>query len=156
MAAKTYTHKEALARIEELELKIKDLKKTIKELEQRPVAGRKKHDDAWQEKYDLFVKLYEDGYSIVDIVDETDISRRTLYRYKEYYDSINVKKPLVKKAPAKKMPEKKAPAKKVQAKPVKATKKEAIKKEVKKVTKKSAVKPVKKVTTKKPVAKKKK
>ena len=38
--------------------------------------------------YNDFVALYEDGLTIMDIVDRGDISRRTAYRYKAYYDGL--------------------------------------------------------------------
>ena len=38
--------------------------------------------------YNDFVALYEDGLTIMEIVDQGAISRRTAYRYKAYYDGL--------------------------------------------------------------------
>ena len=51
----------------------------------RTPAGRKKHDEAWMTSYNDFVVKYESGMTIMEIVGEGKISRRTAYRYKAYY-----------------------------------------------------------------------
>ena len=86
---------EALIRIEELEKENKDFKtqneNLLKELEvcrAKKVGGRKKHDATWMRSYNDFVLKYEKGMSIMEIVAEGNISRRTAYRYKAYYDEI--------------------------------------------------------------------
>jgi ACT domain-containing protein len=38
--------------------------------------------------YNDFVVKYEGGMAIMEIVAEGDISRRTAYRYKAYYDEL--------------------------------------------------------------------
>ena len=38
--------------------------------------------------YNDFVVKYEGGMTIMEIVAESDISRRTAYRYKAYYDKL--------------------------------------------------------------------
>jgi len=38
--------------------------------------------------YNDFAVKYESGMSIMEIVAKSDISRRTAYRYKTYYDSL--------------------------------------------------------------------
>ncbi len=53
----------------------------------RKVSGRKKYDEAWMTSYNDFVVKYESGMSIMEIVNEGEISRRTAYRYKAYYDA---------------------------------------------------------------------
>ena len=35
-----------------------------------------------------FVVKYESGMTIMEIVNQSDISRRTAYRYKSYYDEL--------------------------------------------------------------------
>ena len=43
------------------------------------------------EKYNDFVMPYEEGKTIIEIVEVCDFSRRTAYRYKEYYYKLNKK-----------------------------------------------------------------
>lgn len=38
--------------------------------------------------YNNFVVKYEKGMSIMEIVSNSEISRRTAYRYKAYYDEM--------------------------------------------------------------------
>lgn len=81
--------KEALIRIEELEKENEKLKNEIETLKSRNYGGRKKHNDAWMASYMDFAAKYEAGMTIMEIVNEGTISRRTAYRYKAYYDSLN-------------------------------------------------------------------
>lgn len=97
------TFNQALARIEELEKKQQELEKEKKELKQenqelrrklehyenRRSGGRHKHDEKWQASYRDFVLNYESGMSIMEIVDLGEISRRTAYRYKAYYERMD-------------------------------------------------------------------
>lgn len=83
---------DALRRISELESICEEQRSRIEELENRKIAGRKIHDSGWQANYDIFVPLYESGESIPTIVEKTGISRRTVYRYKAYYDNLVKKK----------------------------------------------------------------
>lgn len=85
---KTYTLQEALARIDELESEIARLNQLLEKYEDRIPAGRKKHDAKWSACYDQFVTLYEAGDPIKVIIEKTNFSRRTVYRYKEYYDRL--------------------------------------------------------------------
>ena len=41
--------------------------------------------------YNDFAVKYEGGMSIMEIVNQGAISRRTAYRYKAYYDEVNKK-----------------------------------------------------------------
>ena len=52
------------------------------------LAGRPKHDAKWTESYNDFVIQFENGKTIMEIVEEGKISRRTAYRYKAYYDEL--------------------------------------------------------------------
>lgn len=79
---------DAILRIKELETICAEQKARIEELENRKIAGRRIHDSGWQANYDLFLPLYENGESIPAIVEKTGISRRTVYRYKAYYDKL--------------------------------------------------------------------
>ena len=82
------TLEDALIVIKELEQQIADLKSENEQLRNRNLGGRKKHDDAWQASYNDFVVKYENGMSIMEIVAEGDISRRTAYRYLAYYREL--------------------------------------------------------------------
>ncbi len=82
------TLEEALARIEKLEKEIEELKEKLSAYENKKPAGRKTHNEAWSEAYNDFVVKFEDGMSIAEIVETGNISRRTAYRYKKYYDLL--------------------------------------------------------------------
>jgi len=82
------TLEEALIRIDELEKENEKLMSEIECLKARNLGGRKKHDDAWLASYNEFVLKYESGMTIMEIVSEGQISRRTAYRYKAYYDGL--------------------------------------------------------------------
>ncbi len=79
------TLEEAKKRIKELEEENRALRKENEELRNRNFGGRKKHDEAWMSSYNDFVAKYENGMTIVEIVSESEISRRTAYRYLAYY-----------------------------------------------------------------------
>ena len=83
---------EALKRIEELEHENELLRSELEGYRNRKPLGRKKHDDTWMASYKDFVVKYEGGMSIMEIVNSSDISRRTAYRYKSYYDSLTNQK----------------------------------------------------------------
>jgi hypothetical protein len=82
------TLEEALLKINELENEISDLKAENERLRNRNFGGRKRHDEAWMASYNDFIIKYNDGKSVMEIVAEGDISRRTAYRYLEYYKQI--------------------------------------------------------------------
>ena len=82
---KVKTFEEAIARINELEKELNDLKSENEKLRNRNLGGRKKHDDAWMASYNDFIAQYESGKTIMEIVSFGEISRRTAYRYLEYY-----------------------------------------------------------------------
>ena len=79
------TLEDAQKRIKELEEEIAALKVENAELRSRSLAGRRKHDEKWMASYNDFVVKYKNGMTIMEIVGEGDISRRTAYRYLEYY-----------------------------------------------------------------------
>ena len=64
------------------------LKEELEKYRARNMGGRKKHNAAWKESYDNFAVKYSEGVSIMEIVAEGNISRRTAYRYKAYYDEL--------------------------------------------------------------------
>lgn len=82
------TLKEALARIKELEEENAGLRAELEEYRGRKFAGRQKHDATWMESYHDFEVKFGNGMTIMEIVDEGRISRRTAYRYKAYYDEM--------------------------------------------------------------------
>jgi hypoxanthine phosphoribosyltransferase len=82
------TLEEALDRIKELEEENKNLLSELEYYRNRNYGGRKKHNEAWMAAYNDFVVKYEGGMAIMEIVAEGDISRRTAYRYKAYYDEL--------------------------------------------------------------------
>lgn len=83
---------EAIIRIKELEKEIADLKIENEKLRNRNFGGRKKHDEAWMNSYKDFVGIIESGKTIMEIVAEGDISRRTAYRYLAYYKDFKEEK----------------------------------------------------------------
>lgn len=82
------TLEEAKMRINELEKENEELKAEIERLKARNLGGRKRHNEAWMASYQEFAIKYEDGMTIMEIVKEGQISRRTAYRYKAYYDEM--------------------------------------------------------------------
>lgn len=82
---------EALKEIERLNQIIKDKDEELEVLRNQKKAGRKKNNAQWQESYNAFVNLYEQGMTMVEIIDRLECSRRTCYRYKSYYDSLRKK-----------------------------------------------------------------
>ena len=82
------TLEEALNYIAELENENKILREELEHYRSRNRAGRKKHDETWTASYNDFVVKYESGMSIAEIVNQGEISRRTAYRYKAYYDML--------------------------------------------------------------------
>lgn len=80
--------RDALRKIEELEKENAELKSEIEEYQAKKYGGRKKHDELWMNSYHDFEAKYEAGMTIMEIVNTGDISRRTAYRYKAYYEEI--------------------------------------------------------------------
>lgn len=82
---KITTIDEALKRIKELEKEVAELKAENEKLRNRNFGGRKKHDEAWMAAYNDFMLKYESGMTLMEIVAEGNVSRRTAYRYLAYY-----------------------------------------------------------------------
>ena len=82
------TLEEALNYISELEAENKALREELEHFRSLKPAGRKKHDETWMASYNDFAEKYEGGMSIMEIVNQGEISRRTAYRYKAYYDEL--------------------------------------------------------------------
>lgn len=79
---------EALKEIERLNKVIIEKDREIEELCKKKNAGRKKNNEQWQESYNAFAELYEQGVSMLEIVNKMECSRRTCYRYKAYYEAL--------------------------------------------------------------------
>lgn len=85
---KITTLDEALERIKKLEKEVAELKVENEKLRNRNFGGRKKHDEAWMAAYNDFILKYESGKTLVEIVAEGNVSRRTAYRYLAYYKEL--------------------------------------------------------------------
>lgn len=86
------TIEQALERIAELEAENKALREELERYKNITPAGRRKHDATWMASYNDFAAKYESGMSIMEIVNQGEISRRTAYRYKAYYDELRKQK----------------------------------------------------------------
>ena len=83
---KTVTLEEALKRIEELEKENAELREELEYYRNRKLSGRQKHNAKWMAIYNDFVVGYESGMTMVEIAKRNNVSERTIYRYKAYYD----------------------------------------------------------------------
>ena len=85
---KILTLEEALKRIEELENENAELKKELEYYKNRKMSGRQKHNAKWMAIYNDFVVGYESGMTMEEIAKRNNVSERTIYRYKAYYDKM--------------------------------------------------------------------
>ena len=85
---KSMTIDEALKRIEELEEENVKLKEELGYYRNRKMSGRQKHNAKWMSIYNDFVEGYENGMTMVEIARRNEVSERTIYRYKAYYDKM--------------------------------------------------------------------
>lgn len=85
---KIETFEEAINRIEELEKENTELRKELEVYKNRKLSGRKKHNAKWMAIYNDFAACYEKGMTIVEIARRNEVSERTMYRYKAYYDKM--------------------------------------------------------------------
>ena len=76
----------AIIRIKELEKENEELKKELDYYRNRKISGRQKHNAKWMAIYNDFVECYENGMTLVEIAERNNISERTIYRYKAYYE----------------------------------------------------------------------
>lgn len=79
---------EALERIRKLEKENSRLREELEYYKKRKSSGRQKHNAKWMEIYNDFVVTYEGGMTIVEIAKRNNVSERTIYRYKAYYDEM--------------------------------------------------------------------
>lgn len=82
------TLEEALERIAELEKENARLKEEVEYYKNRKASGRQKHNAKWMAIYNDFVVCYEGGMTMVEIAKRNNISERSMYRYKAYYDKL--------------------------------------------------------------------
>ena len=85
---KVITLEEALKRIEELENEKAGLREELEYYKNRKLSGRQKHNAKWMAIYNDFVDCYENGMTMIDIARRNNVSERTIYRYKAYYDKM--------------------------------------------------------------------
>ena len=88
---KYVTLEEALKRIEELEKENAELREELEYYRNRKLSGRQKHNAKWMAIYNDFVVGYESGMTMVEIAKRNNVSERTIYRYKAYYDKMKKK-----------------------------------------------------------------
>ena len=88
---KVVTFEEALKRIEELEEENEELQEELEYYKNRKLSGRQKHNAKWMAIYNDFVSGYESGMTMVEIAKRNNVSERTIYRYKTYYDKMKEK-----------------------------------------------------------------
>jgi len=85
---KVMTLEEALDRIAELEKENVKLKEEVEYYKNRKTSGRRRHNAKWMAIYNDFVVCYEGGMTMVEIAKRNNISERSIYRYKAYYDRM--------------------------------------------------------------------
>lgn len=85
---KIVTLEEALRRIAELEKENATLREELEYYKNRKLSGRQKHNEKWMAIYYDFVAGYESGMTMVEIAKRNNVSERTIYRYKAYYEKM--------------------------------------------------------------------
>ena len=85
---KVITLEKALKRIEELENENAKLREELEYYKNRKLSGRQKHNAKWMAIYNDFVAGYESGMTMMEIAIRNNVSERTIYRYKAYYDKM--------------------------------------------------------------------
>ena len=83
------TLEDALKKIEEFEKENAKLKDELEYYKNKKTSGRQKHNAKWMAIYNDFVVGYESGMTMVEIAKRNNVSERTIYRYKAYYDKMN-------------------------------------------------------------------
>ena len=88
---KPVTLEGALKRIEDLEKENAKLREELEYYRNRKMSGRQKHNAKWMAIYNDFVVGYESGMTMIEIAKRNNVSERTIYRYKAYYDELKDK-----------------------------------------------------------------
>lgn len=68
-----------------------ELREELEYYRNRKLSGRQKHNAKWMAIYNDFVVGYESGMTMVEIAKRNNVSERTIYRYKAYYDKLREK-----------------------------------------------------------------
>ncbi len=76
------------AKLEELENENAELREELEYYKNRKLSGRQKHNAKWMAIYNDFVDCYENGMTMIEIARRNNVSERTIYRYKAYYDKM--------------------------------------------------------------------
>lgn len=74
-------------RIKELEEENACLKAEVERLK-KTQGGRSYHDEKWQKLYKTILTYYDNGMSVNDIAKELGISRRTVFRYLTFHQTV--------------------------------------------------------------------
>ena len=85
---KVITLEEALKIIEDLENENAELREELEYYKNRKLSGRQKHNAKWMAIYNDFVDCYENGMTMIEIARRNNVSERTIYSYKAYYDKM--------------------------------------------------------------------
>ena len=85
---KIETLEAALKRIAVLESENEKLREELEYYKNRKMSGRQKHNAKWMAIYNDFVAGYESGMTMIEIAKRNNVSERTIYRYKAYYDKM--------------------------------------------------------------------
>ena len=85
---KLITLEKELKIIEELENENAKLREELEYYKNRKLSGRQKHNAKWMAIYNDFVAGYESGMTMIEIARRNNVSERTIYRYKAYYDKM--------------------------------------------------------------------
>ena len=85
---KVITLEDTLKRIQELENENAELREELEYYKNRKLSGRQKHNAKWMAIYNDFVDCYENGMTMIEIARRNNVSERTIYRYKAYYDKM--------------------------------------------------------------------
>lgn len=85
---KIETLEAAIKRIAELESENEKLREELEYYKNRKMSGRQKHNAKWMAIYNDFVAGYESGMTMIEIAKRNNVSERTIYRYKAYYDKM--------------------------------------------------------------------
>ncbi len=82
------TLEQAMVRIKELEAENAALRSEVEEYRNRKMSGRKRHNEEWMKSYQDFCIDFEGGMTMLEISEKRNVSVRTLYRYKKWYDEM--------------------------------------------------------------------
>ena len=85
---KIETLEAALKRIAELKSENEKLREELEYYKNRKLSGRQKHNAKWMAIYNDFVAGFVSVMTMIEIAKRNNVSERTIYRYKAYYDKM--------------------------------------------------------------------